>query len=71
MAETKTLSLIKGCHHFCFKYEVGEEAKVLDIIIEMVHRRDLDFDWFDAAIISQQLGQHMLKQLKNFTKEIE
>ena len=60
----KTLSLVKGRQHFCFRYEVGQEAKVLDAFVEMVHRRDLAFDWFDAAVLSHQLGQHLAKELK-------
>lgn len=66
MAETKTLSLVKGSQQFCFKYEVGEEARVLDALIDMVNRRELPFDWFDAAVISHQLGQHLAKELKTF-----
>jgi hypothetical protein len=30
----------------------------------MVHRRELSFDWFDAAVLSHQLGQHLAKELK-------
>ena len=62
----KTLSLVKGREHFCFRYEVGQEAKVLDALIEMVNRRELAFDWFDAAVLSHQLGQHLAKELKGF-----
>lgn len=61
---TKTLSLSKGKHHFCFSYEVGQESALLDTLVEMVHRRDLPFDWFDAAVLSHQLGQHLAKELK-------
>ena len=60
----KTLSLVKGRQHFCFRYEVGQEGKVLDALVEMVNRRDLAFDWFDAAVLSHQLGQHLAKELK-------
>ncbi len=63
---TKTLSLMKGKQQFCFRYEVGEESRVLDAMIEMVHRRELSFDWFDAAVLSHQLGQHLAKELKTF-----
>ena len=63
---TKTLSLMKGKEHFCFRYEVGQEAKVLDALIDMVNRRDMAFDWFDAAVLSHQLGQHLAKELKAF-----
>ena len=60
----KTLSLVKGNQHFCFRYQVGEEQKVLESLIEMVNRRELPFDWFDAAVLSHQLGQHLAKELK-------
>ncbi|MDP9172618.1 MAG: hypothetical protein M3O30_01970 [Planctomycetota bacterium] len=62
----KTLSLVKGRQHFCFRYEIGQEARVLDALVEMVGRRELSFDWFDAAVLSHQLGQHLAKELKAF-----
>jgi hypothetical protein len=61
-----TISLVKGNQHFCFRYEIGQEAKVLDALIELVNRRDLPFDWFDAAVLSHQLGQHLAKELNTF-----
>jgi hypothetical protein len=30
----------------------------------LVNRRDTAFDWFDAAVLSHQLGQHLAKELK-------
>jgi hypothetical protein len=54
---------VKGKDHFCFRYEVGQEAAVLESFIEMVNRRELAFDWFDAAVLSHQLGQHLAKEL--------
>ena len=62
----KTLSLVKGTHHFCFRYEVGQESKVLDALVELVNRRENAFDWFDAAVLSHQLGQHLAKELKAY-----
>lgn len=64
--EIRMLSLVKGRHHFCFKYEVGDEPRVLESLVEMVNRRDLPFDWFDAAVLSHQLGQHLAKELKAY-----
>jgi hypothetical protein len=58
MSEIKTLSLMKGKQHFCFRYQPGDEAHVLDALVDMVNRRELSFDWFDAAVMSHQLGQH-------------
>lgn len=66
MSEIKTLSLMKGGQHFCFRYEVGQESKVLEALVETVNRRDLPFDWFDAAVLSHQLGQHLAKELKAY-----
>ena len=66
MDQMKTLSLVKGRHQFCFRYEVGDESKVLDALVNMVNRRDVSFDWFDAAVLSHQLGQHLAKELKAF-----
>jgi hypothetical protein len=63
-APTRTLSLVKGKEQFCFRYELGQEARVLDALVDMVHRRDVAFDWFDAAVLSHQLGQHLAKELK-------
>ena len=66
MPEMKTLSLVKGGQTFCFRYEVGQESAVLETLIDAVKRRDLPFDWFDAAVLSHQLGQHLAKELKAY-----
>jgi hypothetical protein len=66
MADMKSLSLMKGDHYFCFRYEVGQEVKVLDALIDMVHKSGNHFDWFDAAILSHQLGRHLAKELKAY-----
>jgi hypothetical protein len=65
--ETKTLSLVKGREHFCFRYRSGDECKVLDALVELVNGRKHAFDWFDAAVLSHQLGQHLVaKELKAY-----
>ena len=66
MDGAKTISLIKGKEQFFFKYQTGEESVVLDALVDMVNRRELPFDWFDAAVLSHQLGQHLAKELKAF-----
>ena len=65
-ASNRTLSLVKGQHRFCFAYETGEEPAVLDALVEMVNRREVPFDWFDAAVLSHQLGQHLAKELMTY-----
>jgi len=66
MSSIKTLNLVKEKQQFCFRYEVRQESKVLESLIEMVNRRELTFDWFDAAVLSHQLGQHLAKELKGY-----
>jgi hypothetical protein len=66
MTGMKTLNLVKGKQQFCFRYEIGQESKVLESLVDMVHRRELSFDWFDAAVLSHQLGQHLAKELKGY-----
>jgi hypothetical protein len=66
MTAMKTLNLVKGKEQFCFRYEIGQESKVLESLIELVNRREIAFDWFDAAVLSHQLGQHLAKELKSY-----
>jgi hypothetical protein len=61
---TRTLSLVKGREHYCFRYESGRETQVLDAVVEMAKRPDMSLDWFDAAVLSHQLGQHLAKELQ-------
>jgi len=64
MPEMRMLSLVKGQHTYCFRYEVGQEVKVLDALVEMVRKTRQQFDWFDAAVLSHQLGRHLAKELR-------
>jgi hypothetical protein len=66
MAEMRMLNLVKDDQYYCFRYEVGQEVKVLDALVELVHRGDAGFDWFDAAVLSHQLGRHLAKELKAY-----
>jgi hypothetical protein len=62
--EQRSLSLVKGKHSFLFRYGPGDENVVLESLADLVKRRDLPFDWFDAAVLSHQLGQHLSKELQ-------
>lgn len=61
----KQLSLSKGKESFVFRYADGEERGVLDALADFAKRRDVKFDWFDAAILSHQLGQHLSQELQS------
>ena len=63
-AESNTLSLTKGEHHFRVRYGAGEEVTALTTLVEMAETRPGGFDWFDAAVLSHQLGRQLAKELK-------
>lgn len=64
--EQRTIRLSKGKHQYVFKYEQGDENVVLDSLAAMAKRKDVAFDWFDAAVLSHQLGQHLSQELQSF-----
>lgn len=61
--EMRRLRLDKGEHRFELSYETGQESMVLKSLAEMVANPALKFDWFDAAVLSHQLGGHLAKEL--------
>ena len=63
-AQSNTLTLTKGEHHFRVRYGAGEEVTALTTLVEMAETRPGGFDWFDAAVLSHQLGQQLAKELK-------
>lgn len=63
---TKQIEVSKGDQRFVMRYDVGQESRVLDELIAMVHKRELGFDWYDAAVMSHALGQHLAKEAKSF-----
>lgn len=64
-ADTSQLVLMKREHRWVFRYRAGEEADVLRGLADVAGDPDVDFDWFDAAVLSHQMGDAMHKQLKN------
>jgi hypothetical protein len=66
MAATQTirqLSLVKGEERFVFRYLGGQEAEVIDAIAELAADPDSAFDWFDAAVLSYQMGRRLETEL--------
>lgn len=57
------LALVKNGKRYVFSCAPGSEAQTLNEIAEMVTRNDSDLTWFDAAVLSHQLGERMSKRL--------
>ena len=59
----RQLSLVKGSKRFVFRYPTGREADVIDRFATLATDRGNEFDWFDAAVLSYQMGRRLEKQL--------
>lgn len=57
------LALVKNGKRYVFSCAPGHEAQTLNQIAEMVTRDESDLTWFDAAVLSHQLGERMSKRL--------
>ena len=63
MSVIRQLSLIKGEERFVFRYESGHEAKVIDAFSKLAADQVSAFDWFDAAVLSYQMGRRLETEL--------
>lgn len=63
MSLMRQLSLIKGEERFVFRYQSGQEPDVIDAFAELATDPDSAFDWFDAAVLSYQMGRRLETEL--------
>lgn len=59
----RELLLVKDGQRYTFRCAPGQEPQLLDQIIEMARDPGSDLQWFDAAMLSHQLGARMVDQL--------
>ena len=59
------LVLSKQAHRWVFRYAPGEESAVLRALAHAARDPEQSFDWFDAAVLSQRMGDQMHSQLKH------
>jgi len=52
----RELTLYKGLEKFIFRYEQGQENRLLDVLIEYARGNHTSFDWFDATMLSLKLA---------------
>ncbi|RJP31719.1 MAG: hypothetical protein C4547_15080 [Phycisphaerales bacterium] len=64
----RQLSLSKGKERFVFRYRAGQEADVIDTLARMAEDGDSGLDWFDAAILSYQMGRRLETELDHMVK---
>jgi hypothetical protein len=62
--DARELALVKNGQRYVFRCAPGEEPVLLRRLGEMVRDPKVDIDWFDAAVLSHQIGQRMGSQLQ-------
>jgi hypothetical protein len=55
--------MVKGRHRYVFRYVDGCESELLGSFVALANDPDSEFDWFDAAVLSYQLGQQLSREL--------
>jgi hypothetical protein len=60
--ELRQISLVKGSQRYVFRYTPGGEPQIIDAFINLADDADNEFDWFDAAVLSYQMGKQMSRQ---------
>jgi len=60
----RQLSMVKGEHRYVFRYSRGREAQVINAFVKMADDNRTEFDWFDAAVLSYQMGKQMEQELE-------
>jgi hypothetical protein len=69
MQTAKQLALVKGEHRFVFRYTPGNEADVITAFADMASESEVDFDWFDAAVLSYQMGRRLEVELEELVQQ--
>lgn len=62
MPATQTLSLVKGRHRYVFTYEHGSERELIDHL-SAIAKSNGELDWFDAALLSNQIAYRMCAEI--------
>ena len=63
MNDIRHLSLVKGEDRFVIRYAAGLETDVIDALASLASDPASDFDWFDAAVLSYQMGRRLEMEL--------
>ncbi len=67
--EPHQLVLVKRNQRWVFRYGPGEESAVLRQIAAAASNPESGFDWFDAAVLSHQMGSKIQQQLTEIAEE--
>ena len=63
MNVVRQLSLVQGEERFVFSYQAGQEPEIIDAFASLAANQRSSFDWFDAAVLSYQMGRRLETEL--------
>lgn len=63
--DPRELVLVKRGQRYVFRCAPGEEAQLLEQLRTLVDDPGNDLTWFDAAVLSHQVGRRLSQKLKN------
>jgi len=66
--ELRQLVLNKGGEKYIFRYQPGSEDALLESLVESAKDSRLEFDWFDAAVLSFKLTHSLMSQADELLK---
>jgi len=55
-------SLVKGSHRYLVRCAAGSEETAIAQLMTWADTEDLDFDWFDAAVLARQIAQRQFER---------
>ena len=55
-------SLVKGAERYVVRCDPGNEEAAISRLMQWAEDPDLDFDWFDAAVLSRQITQRIVSR---------
>ena len=68
MKLVRQLSLVKGKHRYLFRYDAGPRRRSSPRLRSMAADPKQEFDWFDAAVMSYQMGRRLEMDLEDVKK---
>jgi hypothetical protein len=70
-AASHQFSLVKGVEQFVVRCGAGQEEAAIGQLMEWAENPDLDFDWFDAAVLARQITQRVFSRATGQESELD
>jgi hypothetical protein len=61
-ATTYQFSLVKNTERYLLQCDAGSEEEAIGQLMEWADDPEIDFDWFDAAVLSRQVTQRVFSR---------